>query len=74
MHKDNQGVIFLGNNRRVGMHTKHIDICSHLMRYMVEGKDIDIRYICREENPSDIMTKNCSESDYVKHIKRIMEG
>ena len=44
------------------------------MRDMVEGKDIDIRYIFREENPSDIMTNNCSESDYVKHIKRIMEG
>ena len=35
---------------------------------------MDIKYIRSEENPVYIMTKNCSESDHVKHAKRITEG
>ena len=56
------------------MRTKHIDIHHHFMRDMVEDKDMDIKYIRSEENPSNIMTNNCSEDDYVKHMKSIMEG
>ena len=36
VNKDNQGAIFLAKNRQVGMCTKHIDICHHFLRYMVE--------------------------------------
>ena len=38
---------------------------------MVEDKDIDIKYIRSEEIPVDNMTKNNSEADCVKHIKKI---
>ena len=48
MYKDNQGAIFLVNNRQVGMHTKHIDIHHHFMIDMVKGKDMDIKYIRSE--------------------------
>ena len=34
-YDDNQGEIFLTNNRQVGMHTKHIDIRQNFMKYMV---------------------------------------
>ena len=44
-HEDNQWDIFLENNRQVGMRTKNIDIRHHFMRYMVEEKDMDIKYI-----------------------------
>ena len=74
IHKDNQGIIFLLKNRQVGMSTKHIDICHHFMRDIVEDQDIDIKYIRIEENPVDIMMKNNSEADFVKHTKRITEG
>ena len=60
IYRDNQGAIFLANNRQLGMRTKHIDICHHILRDVVEDKDIDIKYIQREENPAYIMTDNNS--------------
>ena len=41
---------------------------------MVEENDIDIQYIWSEDNPADIMTKNTSEADFARHVKRIIEG
>ena len=71
LYENNQGAIFPVKNSQVGICTKHIDICHHFMRDMMEYKDIDIKYIRSEENPADIMTKNTSEAYFVKHIKRI---
>ena len=70
IYKDNQGAILLINNRQIGKHTKHMDICHHFMRDMVKDKEIDIWYIQSEENLDDIITKNCSEADFVKHMNR----
>ena len=74
VYEENKGEIFLANNIQVGMCTNHIDICHNFMRDMVEEKYMDIKYIRSKENPADIMTKNFSETDYVKHTKRITEG
>ena len=41
---------------------------------MAENKDIDIQYILSEDNHVDIMTKNTSEADFARHMKRITEG
>ena len=73
IYEDNQGDIFLENNRQVGIRTKHIDIRKSFLREMVEDKDIDIKNIRREENPVDIMRNNTYEEDFVKHMKRIIE-
>ena len=73
VYEDNQGEIFLASNRQVGMHTKHIGICHYFLRGLVEYKYMGINYIRTEENPADIMTKNFSESDYVKQTMRITE-
>ena len=51
------------------MHTKHIDICHHFIRYMFKEKDMDIKYINSEENPTDIITKNCLEIKQVNTQK-----
>ena len=40
---------------------------------MVEYKDMEVKYIRSKGNPTDIMMKNCSEADYVKHTNRITE-
>ena len=70
--EDNQGgEIFLSKNRQVGIHTKHMDICHHFLRDMVEDKDIDIQYIWSEDNPADIMTNNTSKSDFVRPMNNI---
>ena len=48
IHEDNQGAIFLKNIRQDGMHTKHIDIFHHFLRYITEEKDMDTDYIRSE--------------------------
>ena len=74
IYDDNQGAFFLAKNSQVDMRTNHIDIICHFLREVVQDKDIDINYICSKENPVGIMTKNTSEVDFVKHVKRITEG
>ena len=71
IYKDNQGVVFLLNNRQVGIRTKHINIRNHFLRDMMEDKDIDIQYILSEDNPVDIITNNTFEADFVRHMNRI---
>ena len=71
---DNQGAIFLARNRQVGICTNKINILHHFLWDMVQEKDIDIQYIQSEENPADIMTKNTSEADFTRHMRRITEG
>ena len=58
IYEYNQCAIFLSKNRQVGVHTNHIDIHHHFMRYMAEDKDIYIQYIQSEDNPEEIMTNN----------------
>ena len=74
IYEDNQGAIFLANNRQVGIRKKHIDILYHYMRDMVEDNDVGIHYICSEDNPADIMTKNTSEAYFARNTKRSTEG
>ena len=74
IYEYNQGMIFLAKNRQVGMCTKHIDICHHFMRDMVEDIYIDIKYIRSEVIPAYIMENNTSELVFVKTMKRITEG
>ena len=58
IYEDNQGKIFLENNRQVGICTKHIDIHHHFLWDKVEDKDIDIEYILSEYNHANIRTNN----------------
>ena len=57
VYEDNQGAIFVANNRQVGMRTKNIDIRHHFLRDVLEDKDMDINYIMREAKPADIIMK-----------------
>ena len=45
IYKDDQGAIFLENNRQVVKCTKHIDIRHHFLRGMLEDKDMYTKYI-----------------------------
>ena len=71
IYEDNQGAIFLANNRQVGIRTKHIDIRRHFLQDMVEEKDICVQYIRSEYNPAGIMTNNNSEAGFASRMKRI---
>ena len=74
IYEHNQGAIFLAKHRQVGICKKPIDIHHHFLRDMVEDKDIDIQYIRSEYNSADMVTKNTSEANFVRHMKIISEG
>ena len=73
-HIYNQGAGFLAKTSQVGIRTKHINICHHSKRDMVEENNIDIKYIRSKRNPVEIMTNTCSKVDHTRNSKRIMEG
>ena len=66
IYKDNQGAIFLVNNRQVRSSTKHIDAIHPFLQDIMKDKDIDIQYIFSEDNPEKIMAK--------KNQKQILRG
>ena len=55
------------------MSTKHINLCHHFLRDVVDDRDIDIKYINSEENPAGIMTKNFPKAEHGKHTNSIIE-
>ena len=60
--EDNQGAIFLANNKQVSQCTKHIDLKHHFIREFI-GKTDGIKHgtifkIDTKENTADIGTKN----------------
>ena len=40
----------------------------------MEDEDINIQYIRSEDHPVEIITKNTSEVDFTRHMKRTTEG
>ena len=74
IYKDNQGKIFLANNRQVGICTKHIDIRYHFLWEILEDKDIDINYIQSEDNPEYIRENNTQKECLSTHKIGITDG
>jgi len=63
---DNQGSIFIASNAVQEKWTKHIDICYHYIREVVESGKVKLYYVETEENYADIFTKNLSRDKYLK--------
>jgi hypothetical protein len=57
LHVDNQGAMRLATNPSTHQRTKHIDIKHHLIRELIEGQVIDLRYVATEQQQADIFTK-----------------
>ena len=39
---------------------------------MIKDGDLDVQYIRSDDNPSDIMTKNSKEVQYIKHVASVL--
>ena len=74
MYGDNNGAIFLSKHNHVGARTKHIDVRYHYLRELQTNGHLDYKKIKGEDNPSDIMTKNVTESIHAKHTKELKAG
>jgi len=74
LREDNTGAIFLSKNEQIGPKAKHIDTRYRFVNDMVLEKNLQVKYIKSEDNPSDIMTKNIREIDFTKHVTTIYGG
>ena len=76
--EDNQGAIFLANNKQVSQRTKHIDIKYHFIREFITKKNGvqqgHVFKIDTKENTADIGTKNVEVSLFKKHEKELDNG
>ena len=72
VHVDNDGAIWLSNNRNTGDRTKHIYIRTAFVKeYQEDGKTI-IKFVKSEDNEADISTKNTSSIIYRKHQEKLV--
>lgn len=60
LFNDNQGAIKLAGSRNYHSRTKHIDVRHHFVRDMCEQGVIDLKYLCTERMPADVLTKGLS--------------
>jgi hypothetical protein len=57
LYGDNQGAIALTRNPHIHERSKHIDICYHFIRALVEKELVDVEYVPTMEMVADGMTK-----------------
>jgi hypothetical protein len=69
---DNTGAIYLSNNQAVGSRTKHIDICTHYVRNLINEEIIKTLFAKSENNAADIFTKNVTEYLFLKYTLSYM--
>ena len=55
---DNQGSIFITSNPMTEKRSKHINICFHYIREVIERKLAEVFFIDGDKNPADLLTKN----------------
>ena len=73
IHCDNVGAIFMGNNAKASLRTKHIDVRYHFIReYIVDGT-VEIIFVPSKNNDADIFTKNMGKETRKKHSMKFME-
>jgi hypothetical protein len=63
---DNQGSIFIASNPVTEKRSKHIDICYHYVREVVNHGLVKIYFIDGDENPADLLTKNLGSVKFLK--------
>ena len=57
IHADNQGAIFMANNKVTSERSKHIDIKHFFIREEIERGSVNLEYIPSKENIADTLTK-----------------
>ena len=63
---DNQGVITLAKDNKFHVCTKHIDVCYHFIREVVEDRKVTVQYIPTGDNVSDIFTKPLAKAKFLE--------
>jgi hypothetical protein len=67
---DNTGAIYLANNHTSRPRTKHINICTHYVRGLIDRCVARIIFVSTIYNDADIFTKNPAEEKHDKHANK----
>ena len=60
LFNDNQGAMKLAQNSNYHSRTKHIDVRHHFIRDVLEKGIVNLKYLCSEKMPADVLTKGLS--------------
>src|SRR5712671_2127068 len=66
LYGDNQGTIFIASNPVQEKRSKHIDLCYHYIRDVVQSDKVELFFVKGTQNPADMFTKNL---ECVKFLK-----
>ena len=69
LHGDNEGSIAMANNPVFHQRAKHIDICWHWVRDLVQDAIIEFISVHDPEQTADIFTKVLPRVKHNKHVK-----
>jgi len=64
---NNEGSVILSHNPQFHVRTKHIEICHHWVRDLVNDKILDIQSCHDPEQTADILTKPLPKLKHQKH-------
>jgi hypothetical protein len=70
---DNNGAMFMAQNRSSGVRTRHVDTRYHFVRENLDDGIIKIEFIKSIENQSDIFIKNVTQEIYERHVEKFLE-
>src|SRR5210317_372543 len=70
---DNTGAIFLANNWVTSNRTKHIDVKYHFVCRLNEDGRIEVIYVCTNENPVNMFTKDLNAEKHDYHRMTVMD-
>jgi hypothetical protein len=68
---DNQGAIFLASNPVQEKRIKHIDLCYHFIRDVIQNKQVELFFIEGANNPADLFTKNLGHIKFLKFREQL---
>jgi hypothetical protein len=63
---DNQGLIFIASNPVQEKCSKHINLCYHYIRDVVQDDKVELFFVEGTQNPVDMFTKNLGRVKFLK--------
>jgi hypothetical protein len=69
---DNQGAVFMANNRTTSQRTRHVDTRHHFVREYIEDGVVKVIYCNTNDNDADPYTKNVNEQTFLKNVEKYM--
>src|SRR6266853_6537919 len=71
LYGDNQGTIFIASNPVQEKHSKHIDLCYHYIRDVVQLDKVELFFVEETQNPVDMFTKNLGCVNFLKFQEQL---